>query len=305
MTTFIEIAVGGLALGATFALVGLGLNIVYATAGVINFAHGEFGMVAVVITLQVNGVLDLPLGVAVVVGLVIAGLIAVAADVIAVRPVTRSGGTGLSAYGWVVTTLGVAIVIQHVTALFFGTASKSFPSLLPSGAVSIWGLSLPNRQLAVLGVVTGIVLMFSVVMKSSQFGRSARAIADNSVISAAFGIRIGIVRAIIVLVSGAVVGVAAILLAPQTFVNPFIGTTLLLNGFVAVVLGGLGNIRGGLLGGCVLGLTYAISGRYAPLVLQTYIPFIFLIGWITFGGLIRDALFKLVRPPLQSHGVAG
>jgi branched-chain amino acid transport system permease protein len=288
MADGIEVLLGGLALGALYALVGLGLNIVFATSGVINFANGEFGMVAVVVALGVHNGLGLSIWIGLAVGMLVAGFVACAADLIAVKPLERSSQAGgLGSYGWLVTTLGVSIVLQNVAAMFFGTESKLFPRVMPSGSVTIFDAKLRFSQLTTVAIVAVVILTFGVVLRETQFGRNIRAIADNPVIVSSFGVRKDAVRMGVVLVSGLIVAVAALLSAPQTFANPFIGTSLLLNGFVAIVLGGLGNIVGGLVGGLVLGLTYAISGRYGPLVLQSYIPFIMLITWITLGSYIR------------------
>lgn len=294
MDVAIQIIVGGLALGAVYALVGLSFNVVVVTNGVVNFAQGDIGMVAVLCTLGAHDTLALPLGLAVVAGLAAAAIVAVVVDAVAVRPL--SGTTGMSGYGWLVSTLGAAIVLQNLAGMIFGTSSQSFPTLLPAGDVTLLGVTVRAEQLSAIALVALLVALFGWIVTRTQPGRILRAMADNRELVGSFGVRTGLARTVVMLVSGVLVGIAALLVAPQTFANPFIGTDLLLAGFVAIVVGGLGNIPGGLIAGLALGLIDALTGRYMPPVWQPYIPFIVLILWITIRGAGGGGLGALLAP---------
>jgi branched-chain amino acid transport system permease protein len=277
-----QICVQGLALGAIYALVALSINVVVLTTGVVNFAQGDIGMMAVMFTIGAHDTLGFPIALAVLSGLGIAAATAAAVDLVAVRPVERLSGS--SSYGWMVSTLGASIMLQNGVAMIFGTNSQPFPEILPSGTFGVGGSAIAQSHLGTIVITAVAVAVLAALAQRTQAGRAARAIADNRPIAGVVGVRIGRVRTGVVMVSGLIVGLAAVLIAPQTFANSFIGTNLLLNGFVGMVLGGIGNIVGGLVGGLSLGLIYALSGRFAPPIWQTYIPFVVLIGWISLRG---------------------
>jgi len=297
MEAAIQVCVGGLSLGALYALIGLSLNVVVITNGVINFAQGDLAMVAVMTSLWAYTSVGLPLALAVVFGLVAGALVAAVVDLAAVRPLAR-GGTGITSYGWLVSTLGVSIILQNLGGMIFGTRSQQYPTLLPDDAIDVFGVELRAEQLGNIVVVGALVALFAVLVRRTQAGRVMRAIADNQALVGSFGVRTGRAITAVVMVSGVLVGVAGILIAPQVFANPFIGTSLLLSGFVAIVLGGIGNITGGLIGGLALGLIDAMAGRWAPPVLDLYVPFIVLMAWITLRGAREQGLLTGIRRQL-------
>jgi branched-chain amino acid transport system permease protein len=288
MATLIEVLVSGLALGAIYALVGLSLNVVYITTRVVSFAQGDIGMLVVAGTLWLGDHGGRPLAVDLVLALAGAAVVAVLVDLIAVRAIR--GGVGVAAYGWIVSTLGVSIVIQNSTAMWFGTESRGFPHVLPTGTIELFGAVIPTERLLTVAVVAALILLLALAVAKTQWGRVARALADNQPIAAACGVPTNWIRTSVVLVGAALVGVAAMLSAPQTFVNAYIGTSLLLNGMVAIVLGGLGNVRAGLVGGLVLGVANAIAGRYLDSTLVPYVPFVLLLVWLIFGADVRGKL---------------
>ena len=293
MGVVIQVCVGGLSLGAVYALIGLSINIVVITTGVVNFAQGDFAMVAVMCTLGAHTTLGMPIVIAVVAGLAAAAVIAAAVDLVAVRPLSHRSGP--SSYGWLVSTLGVSIMLQNLGAIIFGTGSEAFPVLLPSTTFTVAGAQISAQQVGNIAIVAVLVGMLAAIVSRTQTGRILRAMADNRPLVGSFGVRTGLARAVVVMVSGVLVGVAGLLVAPQTFANPFIGTSLLLSGFVAIVLGGLGNIAGGLVGGLALGLLNAVVARWAPPVWVPYVPFVALMTWITVRGAIGEGLLPSIR----------
>jgi branched-chain amino acid transport system permease protein len=288
MGTFIEVLVSGLALGAIYALVGLSLNVVYIATRVVSFAQGDIGMLVVAGTVWLGDHSDRPLAVDLAIALAGAAVVAVLVDLIAVRALRT--GVGVSAYGWIVSTLGASIVIQNSTAMWFGTESRGFPHVLPTGTTEVLGAVIPTERLLTVAVVALLIMLLAVAVTRTQWGRMARALADNEPIAAACGVPTNWIRTSVVLVGAVLVGIAAILSAPQTFVNAYIGTALLLNGMVAIVLGGLGNVRAGLVGGLVLGVVNAIAGRYLDSTLVPYVPFVMLLAWLIVGPDVRARL---------------
>jgi branched-chain amino acid transport system permease protein len=285
MTAAIVTFFVGLTLGSVYALIGLSLNIVYSMTRVMSFAQGDVGMVAVMGAIGFDRIQGVPLAIAIALGLVLAGAVALAIDLAAVRPLGRVRVP--IPYGWMVSTLGAGIILQNLAAMKFGTLPRAFPTVTSQGVVTIGGATISNQRIVTIITAAVLILLFGWVFTRTQWGRAARAIADNEMMAAAAGVNVSRMRAEAVALSGVMVGVAFVLIAPQVFASPFMGLPLLLNGFVTIVLGGLGNIRGGLIAGIALGLLNAYSGSYAPLVSGKYIPLVIMIVWILFGGLAR------------------
>lgn len=297
MGTIIEILASGLSLGAVYALVGLSLNIGYATTRVVSFAQGDIGMLVVAGTLYLSGKAGLPLGLWLVFCFGGAAIVAVVVDVVAVQAVSRR--TGGTAYGWIVSTLGASIVLQNVTAMWFGSESKGFPSILPAHELHVLGADFPLSDLLIIALAAILIFGLGLAVARTQWGRTARAIAHNPAIAGACGVNVALLRVSVIVVAAVLVGVATVVIAPTTFVNAFMGTSLLLNGMVAIVFGGLGNVRGGLTGGLVLGVANAIAGRWLDSTLVPYVPFFMLLVWLMLGIEIRRGVrfgVRWVRP---------
>jgi branched-chain amino acid transport system permease protein len=278
VATLIEVTISGLSLGAIYALVGLSLNIVYLSTRVISFAQGDVGMLAVAAALWLNENRGFSIGEGLAVGYAGAIVVALLIDLVCVRALRTVAGT--SAYGWIVTTLGASIIIQNTTAMWFGSESSVFPSMVPTGTVHVLGGIVATEKLETFAVVVVVIFALAILVQRTQWGRAARAIALNPDIAAACGVNVSLVRASVIGLAAVLVSLAATLSTPQTFVNAYIGTPLLLSGVVAVVLGGIGRVPQGLVGGLALGLANAYAGRYAPPGLVPYIPFILLLTWL-------------------------
>jgi len=285
VATIIEVMASGLSLGAIYALVGLSLNIVFLSTRVISFAQGDVGMLAVAGALWLQENRGLSIGEGLIVGFAGAIAVGLLIDLACVRALRTIAGT--SAYGWIVSTLGASIVIQNSTAMWFGSESVVFPSVLPTGVVHIFGGLVALEKLETLAVVVVVVAVLAMLVQATQWGRAARAIALNSDIAAVCGVNVSLLRATVIAIAALLVSLAAMLSTPQTFVNAYIGTALLLNGVVGVVLGGIGRVPQGLLGGLALGLANAFAGRYAPAGLVPYVPFILLLGWLVLAPEVR------------------
>jgi len=298
MGTVVEVAISGLATGAVYALVALSLNMVYVTARVVSFAQGDIGMLVVAGTLELGATQgNLPLGVRLVLCFAGAALVALLVDIVAVRAIRST--RGVTSYGWIVSTLGASIVLQNWAATWFGTESQTFPEILPTGTLNVFGGVVPLEQVLTVVLAAVLVAILAVTVRRTQWGRMARALADNREIAASCGVPVNTVRSSVIMVSAVLVGVAATVQAPQTFVNVYMGTPLLLNGMVAVVLGGLGEVGGGLAGGLVLGLANAIAGRWLDSTLVPYVPFLLLLVWLIFGIEIRAATRRVVNEVLR------
>jgi branched-chain amino acid transport system permease protein len=271
MNFAIGLILGGISVGAVYALIALGLNLTFLTTRTLNFGQGSLMMLAAVsaVLFAAGG---MNLYAALLLGFVLVGVVAALTEAIAIRPIARLGGS----MGWVVTTLGVGIFLQGFVAKFFGSQALAFPSFLfsPRDYVSILGVRLSAQYLVILVIALVLVIAFEFFLKRTAWGRALQAVAIDPDLASVMGIPVRRVVLLSFIGSGVLAGVAGVLVAQITgTVDAAFGFNLLILGFVAAVLGGIGNTWGALLGGLFLGVTEKLVGGYVSTAAEQGIAF--------------------------------
>lgn len=262
-----QLTVDGLAKGAIYALVALGYTLVYGVLRLINFAHSEVFMVgtfAIMWTWIGLGVTDNPaIGVAIlllllggIVGAAASGGTAVMVELVAYRWLRRKNAPSLV---FLITAIGVSLTLTEIFGIFTGNGERKIqgmPTVLPQTvAIKIGNLEITNRQVIVL--VAAFVMMFALdrFINQTRYGRGVRAVAQDPDTAALMGVNKNQVIVLIFALGGFMAGVAAVLWDMRYGFTRFdIGFVIGLKAFTAAVLGGIGNLRGALVGGLALGV---------------------------------------------------
>jgi branched-chain amino acid transport system permease protein len=255
-----SLILGGISVGSVYALIALGLNLTFLTTRTLNFGQGSLMMLAAVSAVLLAGI-GANLYVGLLGGIVLVGVVAALTESIAIRPIAKVGGS----MGWVVTTLGVGIFLQGFVAKFFGSQALAFPSFLFSARdfVSIGGVRLSAQYLAIFVIALALVIAFELFLKRTAWGRALQAVALDPDLASVMGIPVRRVVMLSFVGSGVLAGVAGVLVAQITgTVDAAFGFNLLILGFVAAVLGGIGNTWGALFGGVFLGVVEKLVGGY-------------------------------------------
>lgn len=258
MRALVQNLVDALSLGSLYALIALGVTLVYTVMDMMNFAHGEFIMVSAYGLYLLAGI---PFGVAVAGALTIGVTIAVLAERVAFRPLR-----GREPTAQLVTSLAVATILQNVVAVSVDARAQSVaaPGWFAESSV-IDGVAIPNLEFVTLGLGAAILVGLGLLLYRTRAGLGMRAAAENFEMARLLGVRANRVVALSFALSGALAAVVAVLLVLQTGqVSPTMGLTPVLVGFVAVVIGGFGRIFGAALGGLLLGLAAALLAAYLP-----------------------------------------
>lgn len=275
MNFFLQLLFAGISQGAIYALIAYGFNVTFWTLKVVNFAHGSCLMIAVMLSLTVYK-LGVPLWLAMLCGIAATGVMVGLLERIAVRPVLHRG----NGMGWVVSTLGAGIVLQALATLIWGTQAMAFPSFLfgPTDYVSLFGVQL-SLQL-VLVVVTALVVMLGLeaVVRFTMWGKVLRATAFDPDSARLRGIAVQRVVTTSFVVSGALAGLAGVLIAPISGIDPAFGLNLMIKGFVAAVVGGLGSSLGAMVGGLVVGVIELFVGGYVSSAWRNGVVFALLLA---------------------------
>jgi branched-chain amino acid transport system permease protein len=258
MSDLLQSLIDALALGSLYALIALGVAVVYTVMGMMNFAQGEFIMLPAYVLYVLAG---LPFAAAVCAALLTGVVIAVFAERVAFRPVRNAD---LAAQ--LVTSLAVATILQSTVSAAVDARAQSVaaPPLL-SESSQIAGLSVPNLELLTLALTAIVLGGLGWLLYRTRIGLEMRAAAENFEMARLLGVRANRVIAIAFAISGALAAIVGVLIVMQTGqVSPTMGLTPVLVGFIAVVIGGFGRIFGAVVGGLLLGALSSLLGTYLP-----------------------------------------
>ncbi len=246
---FVQQLVNALSLGSIYALLALGLSMVYGVLGMLNFAYGELVTIAGYAMLAAT-YMGAPFIVVGLVGVLAAGIASVLMELVAFRPLRNASFVSL-----LFTSFAVAQLIQGAFRQAVSVRSRGIPvpaifdNAVQLGAVRISVLSILT---AAIGGVSLLVL--TVFMKRSRSGLAMRAAASDFTTARLMGVRANRVISLAFMISGLLAGIAGVLwIARTTSVNPTTGFVPVIQAFIASVIGGLGNLRGAVLGGFFLG----------------------------------------------------
>ncbi|MES2533866.1 MAG: branched-chain amino acid ABC transporter permease [Pseudomonadota bacterium] len=251
----------GLVVGSVYGLFALGFTLLFGVNHIMNMAHGSVFMWGAFAGLYAVVALDMPIGLALVVGMVAGGLLSVLLDIVAFRPLRRRGAPEFSA---IVSSIGADLVLLALAQKVSNTAVMRFPfDAFPVVIYRVFGLRIQLLQLVIIGLVLLMVAGLVFYLYRTEFGRRIRAVAFSEQTSRLLGINPGWVNMQVFFISGALAGMAGVLIGLVfNSVHFTMGEPLLLRAFVIVILGGLGSIPGALIAGLAIGLVQTMSVAY-------------------------------------------
>ena len=265
MEIFLQQIINGLVQGSVYALVALGYTMVYGILGLINFAHGEVVMIGAMLALSaltallglgVPPLLALPFSIA----LAMAGCMALGYSIerIAYRPLRHAPRLAP-----LITAIGVSIVLQNLAMLTWGREYHAFPQLITNNPHLIAGAIINDIQIIIFVLALAIMAGLMVVVHRTRLGRAMRAVAENQHAAQLMGVDINRVISITFMLGSALAAVAGVMVsANYGLAHYYMGFLLGLKAFTAAVLGGIGNLRGAMLGGLLLGLIESLGAGY-------------------------------------------
>ncbi|KDE12256.1 branched-chain amino acid ABC transporter permease [Rhodococcus aetherivorans] len=246
----------GLALGAVYVLVAIGYNIVFVSANTFNFAHAQLMMVGTFVAYTGLVTLKLPVLVVALLAGVVVTILAGLEELVAIRPVADHQNQ-------LVTTLGVATLLNGATQLIWGTEPLTVPFAGAGEPFTLLGGRTYPVELALLVAAVVLVVVLSRLSRSTSTGLALLAISEDREAAVLRGVDARRLAFAAFAFSGAVAGVTALLVGPKTFAVATLGAALALKGFVALAIGGFGSLPGALVGGLTVGLVESFTALYA------------------------------------------
>jgi branched-chain amino acid transport system permease protein len=264
--------VNALSLGCVYALFALGFTLIFGVLGVINLSHGAVFMVGAYAALQVVTKLGWPLWASLIAAFAVSGALGLGIDVLVLRPLRRRNAPHLIP---MIATIGIAIFFNSATQGVFGAENLRFPAeLVPDEQLHFLGVQISVLEVAI--IVLSFVLMAAllIVMRKTQLGRALRAIAESPRAAALLGINVEGLFHLTSVCAAALGGVSGVLIALYSnAVFPLMGQPMLHKGIAVIILGGMGDIRGALIGGLFLGFAEVMSVAYIGSTMRDAVAF--------------------------------
>jgi branched-subunit amino acid ABC-type transport system permease component len=267
----VQAIVSGLAIGGTYALIAMGMVMIYRTSHVLNFAHGEIAMFTTFIAFTLLGSPHIPVWGALFLTILSAVLIGVAMEYLIIRP---ARGRGANEGTYVLIMLGFFLSIQGVASWIWGTGVTRFPKIVTDEPVQALGLVMSASAMITLIVTCVLMLVLYLFFKFSLVGMAMRAMSENLNGSLLMGIRVNRIFLATWGIACAMGATAGLLVVNITYLHPGMMLPLLLKAIAGAVLGGFGSYPGVLLGCMLLALAESLLGIYVSTELKTVFAFL-------------------------------
>jgi len=262
----------GVVVGAVYALFSLGLTLVFGMHRILNLAHGAVFMWGALIGYFAVTLAGLPLWAAFIVAVFGAGLVSVALELCVFRPLRRHQG---DEFGTIVASIGANLILMQLAQQATNAQTLRFPfGIFPILFYDIAGLRVSLQQLVILGAVAVIVVALLAFLFKTSLGSEARAVAVDERTSMLLGVNPGKVYLTSFLIAGMLAGAAGVILGVAfNSVSYVMGDAVMLQGFVVIVLGGLGSVTGAVLAGILIGMIQTLTTAYISTELSDAVVF--------------------------------
>lgn len=283
-----QLLVNGISIGSVYALIAVGFALVFSVLKFSNFSHGGCISACAFVAYFFQARFDpappfwATMLVACATGLVLALLV----DCFAFRRLRKNASNSLYYF---LSSVVMAILIEQVLNVFFGTQMYAFPAIFKKSTLQLLGTTFSTLDMAILAIAVSLLLVLILLINKTRLGLAIRAVAINSRTSRLMGINSSVVITLTLLIAGLLAGITGVMLGVKYSVYPSLGSSMMLKGFIASVIGGLGSLGGAIAAAVLLGVIEIISTFYLGSEISPVILF----------GLML--VFLLVRP----QGIAG
>jgi branched-chain amino acid transport system permease protein len=255
-----QIIFNGLVLSASYALIALGITLIFSIMNILNFAHGQMFMIGGFATYYVYGQYHMPFVVGLLAATLGVGVIGVLFDILFFRRLrhkaTREENTILLA-------VGTALLLENVALFVFGEKERGVPDVL-TGVLRVGDAFLPESRILVLATSVALVAALLLFVQKTRTGRAMRALAQDREATLLMGVDVERISALGFGIGAGFAGLAGALLVTLSGVNAGIGAAITIKAFVMIMIGGAGVVAGSILGAVVLGFAEAIGYALIP-----------------------------------------
>ncbi|WP_018715955.1 branched-chain amino acid ABC transporter permease [Brachymonas chironomi] len=271
MAEFLQFLFSGITVGSTYALAALGFTLIYNSSNVINFAQGEFIMLGGMLAVYFSQT-GLPMPIAFMLAILIPAVVGILMEKLTIEPVK-----GAETVTLIIITIGASLFIRGLIQVWLGKSTFSLPAFSGETPIILFGAAIQPQSLWVLGVTAIVVAALWYFFSRTLSGKAMLATSFNQTAAQLVGINTSKVLFISFGLSAALGALGGILLTPVTMTSYDVGIMLGLKGFVAAVVGGLGNGLGAVISGLLVGVLESMGAGYISSAYKDAIPFILIL----------------------------
>ncbi len=262
-----QVIFSGLATGSIYALVALGLALIYNTTEHVNFAQGEMSMICAFIGFTFFKLLGVSLLWAFIFTLASSIFLGIITERLVIHPAMRAPH-----FNVFIITLGLSIVMKSIAGFVWGHDDYPYPTIFPDKTISLFGATIDLPSIGIIICTIVVMLILFLFFKFTRYGVAMRAVSESQSAALLMGINVKRSFSLTWIISYLVAAVAGLLMAPIVFLSSRMGIVVI-NGFAAAILGGWGSIPGAIIGGMLLGILDNIAPLYLPAQVKDMIPF--------------------------------
>ncbi|MBC8178480.1 MAG: branched-chain amino acid ABC transporter permease [Desulfobacteraceae bacterium] len=254
---FLQQLINGLTLGSTYSLLAIGFTLVLGLLQMLNIAHGDVFMIGAFLGLTFS-LLGMPLYLALILAMIGAGLLAVIIERLCFRPLRKAHFLMP-----LLSTIAFGILLQNVATQMWGSEPSRYPQTMEIAQFHLGSVQISSIDIIILVVSLGFMIGIDLFVRKTRFGRAMRATSEKPQTASILGVDVNMVIIVTFFASGALAGIAGVLTALVYLqITPFIGIRQGLIGMVAMVIGGVGSLRGAMIGGLMIGIIEIMNDAY-------------------------------------------
>ena len=275
MSSFLQYVLAGLSGGSLYALVALGLVLIYRSTRVLNFAHGDIATLGTFVAFTVVS-RGLPMSVGLPLAILAGAVVAIAFYFGALVPAQRKGANVL---GSVILTFGLSLILQGLTVWNWGAEPDRMP--FPLSDTKVWKVGpifISELAAGTFAAAAAASLLLFLLTQRTRLGLAMRATSENLAAAQTLGIPTRAVLAFSWGTAAALAVIAGVFLAPALLLDPFFMLDPLFKGFAAAVLGGMSSLPGAVVGGLILGVVESLTGAYVAIEFKTSMAFVLIVA---------------------------
>ncbi len=277
MTYIFQQVLNALQLGSIYALIALGYTMVYGILTMINFAHGDLFMLGAFFCFLAATFLHLPFIPTLLIAMIGVAIVGVLIERFAYKPLRKAPRVSA-----IITALGVGIFLENFT-LVFAPYPQSVPTLIKNTTWVVGGVSISSLQLIIIALSIILMVLLDFVVRKTMVGMAMRAISWDKSIVPLMGIPVDLVISATFALGTSLGGAAGVMYALAfPVIDPYMGILIGWKAFIAAVVGGIGNIRGAMIGGFILGGVEILVAAFLPSTYRDFVAFTLLLVLLIF-----------------------
>ena len=268
-----QLLVSGIALGSIYALLALAIVLIHKATEVVNFAQGEMAMFGTFMAYVLVKKLGLPLPLVLLLALPLGLILGGVTERLAIRPMAGSPPVNL-----LIVCIGLWMIFHYGAGWIWGYDPLSFPSLLPTEPLVVYGVYISPNSLAVMGISLMLMAALFLFFEYTKTGTGMRAASMNRKAAQLMGIRVSRVSTMCWMIAGAISLIMGMLVAPIIFIDVDMMVSTLIKAFAGAILGGFNSLPGAVLGGFIIGVLDNLIGAYISMAFKESFSFLVIVG---------------------------